>query len=365
MPSLVLHDFHGQLGARFATLNGFEAASDYGDPLRESRFLHQSAGWIDLEFRSRICLLGEDRVSFLNGQVSNDVKALHAGEGCYAALVNSKGKMECDLNVFLLPEEILLDFEPGYRDGVIQRLEHYIVADDVQVVDVCPHYSLISIQGPKAPQAVEALSWELSIPLKQRSLSRQVVPHVGEVYLVRHARLGTEGFDLFVPMENLEHAARQTLEATRSIGGGPCGWSSWEQVRIEKGIPRFGVDMNNSNLPPETGLDKQMISYTKGCYIGQEVIARIRTYGRVAKALRGLEIHNAVTPPPAQTKLLKEGKPVGYLTSSLYSPRLEKMIALAYVRKECNQPGQSLDLDLDLDREGNQAFATVVPLPFL
>ena len=116
--------------------------------------VHQSAGVLDLSCRSRICLTGADRVRFLHGQVTNDVKKLRVGEGCYAAITTNKGKMESDLNIFCLADELLLDFEPGLTEKISQRLEKFIVADDVQIADVAPHYGLLSVQGPKAEEVV-------------------------------------------------------------------------------------------------------------------------------------------------------------------------------------------------------------------
>src|SRR5205809_4959209 len=144
MEQLGLHEFHHGLGARFTTVNGAEVIADYGDALTEHSAVRQSAGVFDLSFRSRICLTGADRLRFLHGQVTNDVNRLRPGEGCYAALITAKGKMESDLNIHCLQDEVLLDFEPGLTETVSQRLDKYIIADDVQVVDVAPHYGLLS-----------------------------------------------------------------------------------------------------------------------------------------------------------------------------------------------------------------------------
>ncbi len=143
----MLHEFHNGLNARFTVLNGAEVVNDYGDRLAEHAALRETAGVIDLSFRSRICLTGTDRIRFLHGQVTNDVKKLRNGEGCYAAITNAKGKMESDLNIFALADELLLDFEPGLTGEISARLEKFIVADDVQIVDAAPHYGLLSVQG--------------------------------------------------------------------------------------------------------------------------------------------------------------------------------------------------------------------------
>src|SRR2546425_3705859 len=149
MTPLSLHQFHRGLDARFTEVHDMEVVDHYGEAMAEHSALRESAGVLDLSFRSRLCLTGADRQKFLNGQVTNNVKDLKVGEGCYAALVNAKGKMQSDLNIYVLEDEILLDFEPGYSAAVAQRLEKFIIAEDVQVVDVAPHYGLVSGPGAK------------------------------------------------------------------------------------------------------------------------------------------------------------------------------------------------------------------------
>src|SRR5256885_828048 len=161
MSPLSLHEFHQSLNALFTDVNGLEVVGHYGDPLAEHAALRDAAGILDLGFRSRLCLTGADRQKFLNGQVTNNVKDLKAGEGCYAALVNAKGRMQSDLNIYILADEILLDFEPGYGATVAQRLEKYIIADDVQVVNVAAHYGLISVQGPEASEVIKVAGSEV------------------------------------------------------------------------------------------------------------------------------------------------------------------------------------------------------------
>src|SRR3989454_7772442 len=159
MNALELHKIHDGLNARFTEVGGMEVVEHYGDPLAEHAALHEAVGLLDLSFRSRLCLTGADRQKFLNGQVTNNVKDLKIGEGCYAALVNAKGRMQSDLNLYLLENEILLDFEPGYGAAVAQRLEKNIIAADGEGGGVAPHYGLLSGQGPKA---IEALTKNLA-----------------------------------------------------------------------------------------------------------------------------------------------------------------------------------------------------------
>jgi len=264
MSQLALREFHQGLNARFAEVNGMEVVNDYGDPLAEHAALHAAAGVLDLSFRSRLCLTGADRQKFLNGQVTNNVKDLKTGEGCYAALVNAKGRMQSDLNIYILENEILLDFEPGLSAAVSQRLEKYIIADDVQVVDVAPHYGLVSVQGPKAGEVARQI--ELSVlPIKPMNFVSRKDLNLGEVYLINLVRAGTNGFDLFAPTAALGAVMDKLIAAAKAVGGRACGWQALETARIEAGIPRYSADMDETNLAPEAGIEERAISYSKGC----------------------------------------------------------------------------------------------------
>jgi folate-binding protein YgfZ len=362
MQLLNLHEFHSTLGGRFVDVKGVEAVADYGDALGEHAALTAKAGVLDLGFRGRLCLTGTDRVRFLHGQVTNDIKSLKTGESCYAALVTAKGRMQSDLYVYSLAEELLLDLEPGLTASVTERLERYIVADDVQVIDVAPHYGLLSVQGPQSAAVVSSIAVMAKPPSEPFRYSKIVDPALGEIHVARQPRLGSEGFDLFVPVAALGRVAEKLVEASRSLGGRTCGWQALEMARIEAGIPRFGQDMDENNLPQECGIEARSVSYTKGCYIGQEVLNRIHTLGHVNRELRGLRLADHLTSLPQKgDRLFHAGKEMGSITSALASPRLKQNIALAQVRRESTQMGTELTLRT---AEGESA-ARVVELPFI
>jgi len=359
---IALREFHQCLNASFAALNGVEVVADYGDVLVEHTALCESAGVLDLSFRSRLCLTGADRVRFLHGQITNDVKKLRVGEGCYAALTTAKGRMQSDLNVFVLPDELLLDFEPGYAVTVAQRLEKYIVADDVQVVDVAPLYGLLSVQGPKSDAVVRAVEWFNDVPAKPFESLKLSEPTLGEIYLMNNSRLGRVGFDLFVPSAGLASVADKLVAAARNIGGRAVGWNAFEIARIEAGIPRFGVDMDETNLPQECGIEDRAVSYNKGCYIGQEVINRIHSMGHVNRELRGLRLADDLKSLPLTgDKLFHGDKEVGHITSVIHSPKLKANLALGYVRREAGMKGT----DLKLRSAVGDSKARIVEWPFI
>jgi folate-binding protein YgfZ len=362
MIPLPLHDFHQQLNARSFDLEGMEAVRDYGNPQAEHHAFLTTAGIVDFSFRGRLCLSGADRVRFLHGQVTNDVKRLKEGAGCYAALVNSKGKMQSDLNIYCLQDELLLDFEPGLVQLVTQRLEKYIVADDVQVVDVAPHYGLLSVQGPAAePLLRQALALE-ALPSAPLLFHKSTDPERGEMYVMNQPRLRTAGFDLFVPLTSLAAVAESLMSAAKTCGAVPSGWLAFETARVEAGIPRFGADMDESTLPLESGIEARAVSYSKGCYVGQEIINRIHTIGHVNRQLAGLRFADPLQTLPAKgEKLFHAGKQAGHVTSAVQSFALNTPIALGYVRREVNRIGT----ELTLGSGDQECTATIAELPFV
>jgi folate-binding protein YgfZ len=345
-----------------AKLSGVELAGNYGDVRAEHQALCESAGILDFSIRGRLCIAGGDRVRFLHGQVTNDVKSLRVGEGCCAALVTAKGKMQSDLNIYCLPEELLLDFEPGLTAIVSERLQKYVIADDVQIIDVAPNYGLLSVQGPKAEAIIRAAGIGDDLPARPFGFVRKPETDFGELHVMNQPRLGTSGFDLLAAADQVEALRKKLIGAAKSGGGRECGAEAFEIARIEAGIPRFGADMDETINPLEAGLETRAISFSKGCYIGQEVISRIRTYSEVAKALRGLRLADDLKSLPKKgDKLFHDGKEAGFITSATVSPRLKANIALGYVKREMNQLGTELMLRT---AEG-ETRARIVELPFV
>jgi folate-binding protein YgfZ len=357
----LLHDYHQILGAHFTTVNGVETVADYGDPETEQTRLRSTAGILDLSCRGRLCLTGADRARFLHGQVTNDIKRLGSGEGCYTAIVDAKGKLQADATIFCLPEELLLDLEPGLNTAVAQRLEKFLVADDVQIVDVTALYGLLSVQGPKAEEVVRAAGLTSALPAREFNAVQLSDPRLGETYLVNLPRLATSGFDLFAPAQSQVNLTQRLLAAAGSIGGGAVGWQALETVRVEAGIPRFGVDMDQANFPQEAGIDGRAVSYNKGCYVGQETLNRIHTMGHVNRLLCGLRWASDLASLPAKgDPLYLTGREVGYITSAVRSAHLHANLALGYVRREASQPGTRLTL-----RAGqSETSIGIVELPF-
>lgn len=342
-------------------INGAKVVAHYGEPLAEHAALRQAAAVLDLSSRGRLCVLGRDRERFLNGQVTNDVRALQPGQGCYAAVVNAKGRMEGDAFIYRLADEFLLDSEPGSGPALTQRLTRFVIADDVQIADAAPHYGLWSVQGPRAAAVLGALGLVEEPPTRPLGFITHRHPDFGDLYVMNQPRVGLTGFDLFVPLPAMEAVGERLLGVARAHGGRLAGWEALETARIEAGIPRFGADMDSTTLPPEAGLGTRAISYTKGCFIGQEVLARIRTYGHVNRTLCGLRLADALTELPARgDALLKNGREVGHVTSAARSPVWKANLALGYVHRDHTTVGTTLSLR---SRTG-ESPVQIVLLPF-
>jgi folate-binding protein YgfZ len=253
--------------------------------------------------------------------------------------------VQTDLNIYVLPDEILLDFEPGYTASVSRRLEQFVIAEEVQVVDAAPFYGMLSVQGPRSAEVMETWGWGADRPSVTGDIRCWRREGWGDLYLACQPRLGTRGFDLFLPLEAIAEVSRGLEEAVRAVGGLSGGADAFEVARVESGIPRYGVDLDDSNLAPETGMESRAICYTKGCYVGQEVIARIRTYGQVARQLKQLRLPEGLAALPGRgERLFRNGREVGSVTSAVHSVRERSNLALGYVRREAALAGTELQL---------------------
>ena len=343
-----LREAHETLGARF---DG-ERILGYGTPESEGRALRETCGLCDRSERGKLRLTGSERVSFLHGQVSNDVKSLEPGRGCYTALLTPKGHMLGDGRILLRSDDALFDTEPGQQAAVQKLLEHHLISEDVELSDVTGSYALFSLLGPASPEVVaSALGGTRPHLDEHRHCDRQGVLVVG-------SKLGAlEGLDLFVPADRAALVLGSLLERGQPLGIAPVGLEAWEIARVEQGVPRFGADLDEETIPLEANLTERALSFTKGCYVGQEVIARASFRGGVRRKLVGFRLSEG--PLPAAKTLFKavgDTKNAGELATCLVSPRFGP-IALGYARREYQAQGTEL-----VSAEGRKV--TVCALPF-
>ena len=311
--------------------------------------VHDGAGLLDRRPRGRLLLTGADRRSYLQGLLTNDIAALSAGQGCYAALLTAQGRMLSDMRVSELGDRILIDLPGATAESVRQRLAGFIFSEDVEVRDAAADLAQLGVYGPKAASILASLLSPSSRErLEQMAIDSNEQLRFGDtpVTVVRSDDYGVAGFEVFV--STLE--AGRLSDAVRAAGAKDLTADAVEVTRIEAGRPEFGADMDEQTIPLEAGLLDRAISLTKGCYVGQEVIVRVlhRGAGRVAKRLVKLAFDAALETPPAPgTSLHIDGRESGRITSAARSPRLGRVVALGYLSREdadaARQPAAAID----------------------
>jgi glycine cleavage system T protein len=352
-----LATLHESNGAQFLESNGWLLPAQFGNSTAEYAAVRSAVGFIDLSHRGLLQLTGADRVSFLQGMVSNDVKALNPGEGQYATVLNQQGKVLADTRVLCSENSLYLDVWEILKDKIAEHLNRYLVADEVEIADRTDGYAIISLQGPHAELCLRTLVGQADLPGRLAD-HRMVNTDGAQVCVVRASSTGETGFDLIIPKSHLLNIAQQLTVAGKEFSGAWVGEEAHNILRVEAGIPRYGVDFTEDNLLLEVGLD-HAVSFTKGCYLGQEVVERIRSRGHVNKKLVGLLLEGRE--PANRGDPIFAGKPVGTITSSVYSPALGQPVALGYVYKDYWSP----DTRLSLDHNGVSIEAKVAALPFV
>ncbi len=332
------YDLQRARGARFEPHQSWEIAQHYGAPSEEYEALRASAGAIDLSYLGLLRATGTDRTRYLHGMLSNDIKKLTPGKGCHATLLTNQGHMESDLYVYAFREDIYMECPPAGKDRILANLTKYLVGDAVELEDLSGKMGILSIQGSRSREAMQelvGLSLEGLDLLEHSAIERQ-----GSFQVVIHRdRCGCDGYDLWLPRNELRETWDQWIRSERIT---PVGYEPLNWLRTEAGIPWYGVDMDDHDLPLEFGLGTA-ISLNKGCYRGQEIMARITYRGHLNRGFCGIAVHQSYIPPRG-TEVRAQGGKIGKVTSAIFSPRLHCPLALAVLKNEFLKPGTSVGL---------------------
>jgi tRNA-modifying protein YgfZ len=344
------------------------------------------AAWFARPTEGRLLVGGPDRASWLQGLLTNDVAALGAGRGCYAAHLTPQGRMVSDMRLLETGHEILMDVPESTRQLLLDRFDLFLITEDVRLSDVTQTLARLTVVGPGAAAALEAAlpraglalaAWgaEGGEPARLDRLGEHThvrvtgddaagpsVLEAGHGLVAATLDAGVSGFDVYLPPGRLA-ALTGALEGSGAVAGDDA---VFELLRIEAGRPRFGADMDTDTIPLEAGLEDRAISFTKGCYVGQEIIVRVRDrgHGRVARRLVGLRVEAPEALEAGDVRgatLARGGKDVGKVTSAARSPRLGEVVALGFVHREAALEG----LELDLAAPAGPLRARVTGLPFV
>jgi folate-binding protein YgfZ len=355
-----LHDNAQAAGARFVEVAGYQVPASYGDPFAEYRQARSGAALFDVSHRGKLELTGPDAPNFLHNLCTNDVVNLPLGAGCEAFFTSAKAKVIAHALVYHVRiaagrDALWLDIDPGQSTRLIQHLDHFLISEQVEFADRTADFAELHLAGPQARAVLERALGEAIPDLGPLEHMERTFGENATCHIRRHDPLGLPGYDLVC----LRQRAAEVWQRLTAAGATPAGLDAYEMLRVEAGTPVYGIDIDENRFVVEVGRS-DAISYTKGCYLGQEpiVMARDRA-GHVNRRFRGLRLRDG-KPLPAGTKLLApDGKEAGIVTSSLVSPRLGG-IALGYVRRGHEQPGTVLEAE----PAGSGRRAVVEELPF-
>jgi folate-binding protein YgfZ len=338
---------------RVAEYRGAVTPACFADPQKEFAALLHGCGIYDLGFRARISLTGNDRVRWLNGMVTNNIRDLAAGHGIYAFLLNPQGRILGDMVVYNLGESLMVETDRSQAEKIVATFNHYIIMDDVEVTNVGQLQTTLGVTGPKSRAILNAAGIEVPElqPLQMITPRCKCDCGCSECTVVRGADAKRESCEIWLAPQDVS----KTWHALIAAGATPVGSEALEVQRIVTGIPLYGVDIRERDLPQETE-QMRALNFNKGCYVGQEIVERIRSRGNVHRTFTGFLMEGAAT-IAGGTKIVSGEKEAGEVTSVavLRTPSGERTVALGYIRREVGAPGREVTI--------GAVKGTVVQLP--
>jgi folate-binding protein YgfZ len=334
-----LYDRLVSAGARMGEYCGAETARSFGDGKAEYRTLLTDCGVYDLGWRAKIVLTGSDRLRWANGIVTNNVRDLPEGRGNYSFMLNAQGRIQSDLYVYNMGDHLMVDTELWQTPNILQLFDKFIIMDDVEVADISDKLTALAVQGPKSLDILRALGLAVADDVEPFKVAQMVWNGIGLSITRMESKIAIT-FELWLASENVP----KLWDAIVAAGAKPVGTDALEMFRVAAGVPRYGVDITDKYIPQETE-QFHALHFSKGCYLGQEIVERVRSRGAVNRHFTGYKLDGR--PPKNGSEVQVDGKKVGEITSALSVPTNdgEKTFALGYVRKEMGAPGTKVQVD--------------------
>jgi folate-binding protein YgfZ len=335
---------HRAAGAEIAPYFGTQLPARFGAVTEEHRLARRKVALLDTNFRAVFSLAGPDRVRYLNAVLTSNVRDLVPGEGAIGLLLNAQGHILAELETLALDDRLMVLGHKLVRQRTADTLDKFIIMDDATLADETEESGTLAIEGPAAPDVVRGLTGIELEKLPARG-------HAGTVLrgdsveipcrVIHHSLYGFPGAEFLLQRGDLAAAWAALEGLVRACGGTPVGYRTLNALRLEAGVPWFGADFDERHIPHEAGLEGSHISFTKGCYTGQEIVERVRSRGHVNRRLSGLQFGSAEPPEPGAA-LLAAGSEAGRVTSAAFSPLRGAAIGLGYLRAEHSRPGSVL-----------------------
>jgi folate-binding protein YgfZ len=327
---------HLAAGAKMGVWFGCALPDHFGDEAAEYRRARDTVALIDKNYRAYLSFTGPDRVRYLNAILTNNIKDLPADHGNVSLLLNPQGHILAEIETYAFADRLLCVSHVMIRERLIEWLDKYIIMDDVTLTDETPRYGTLALEGPKAAAIVQELSGVDVTKFEDLSSHDSAVGSI-PCRIVRRSPGGVPGAEFVAESGKLPELWQILSDAARKRGGGPIGYAALSATRLAQGIPWFGYDFGEKQIPHEAGLQDSHISYTKGCYTGQEIVERVRSRGQVNRQRVRLAFSGDVVPEP-EAPLTNGGKEVGYVTRAARTWDPHRILGMAYVRKEATAP---------------------------
>ena len=334
---------HRKQNAQVGEFNGCELPEIFSGCDTEYSVARTHVALFDTNWKATWMMGGHDRVQYLHNVTSNDVKRLAEGRGALALLLNPQGHILAELEIYALPEKLLVRSHASERERTLATLKKYIIGSKVEIEDVTERVGSFAIEGPQSADAVRQLAGGDIEGMPDLAI-REIAIDGRSAWLLRRSHFDAPGAEFIVPRENLATAWSKALTIVKSLAGAPIGSLVLNALRLEAGVPWFPADFNDGMIPHEAALENTHISFNKGCYTGQEIVERVRSRGHVNRKRVSLKF-SISKPPAAGTKLRAGGAEAGFVTSAAYSPAAESAIGMGYVRREHFSPGSVLEFD--------------------
>lgn len=347
-----------KLGGRFGLVDGREVVLSYSTPGSEYRLVRDHVGVVDLSHCGIIKVSGSEAEKFLNGLVTNDVKSLSKGCGMRAGFLTGHGKVRALCRILGLGDSYLIINDPQTHDKVYQYVFPFSYAGDFKVEDVTTQYAMLSVQGPKSLLVLKEVCFEPVSSMDEHQWSDAIIGGHNTM-VVKSSLTGDAGYDILAPIDAAVDVWDFILLKGGFHGIRPFGLEAFDLLRFEAGVPRYGIDVDESNMMLEIGLG-DAVSFTKGCYTGQEAVAMATYRGHVSKKLSGLALEGDAVPARGD-KVLSQTREVGTVTSAMRSDGLGRVIAMAYIKYGFFEPGSPLEIQ----NEHGPLQATIVEMPFV
>jgi folate-binding protein YgfZ len=352
MSVMTLQDKLTASGAALGTYRGAETPTSFGNPATEFRALLDGCGLYDMSWQAKLVLTGEDRVRWLNGMVTNNVRDLAVGHGVYNFLLTAQGRIVADLVSYNRGDYLLVTSDRAQMPAITEMFDRYIIMDDVELADVSDKLSAVGLAGPKAVEVLQKAGIEFPQLPKEGNYgapadtSKLEPGHVVDakwrdigISVARNTHPNMDSYEIWFAAEQSPTVWDTLTEA----GATPVGSEALEWYRIVRGVPRYGLDLSQRDLPQETE-QKHALNFTKGCYIGQEIVERIRARAILHRTFTGFLVEG--DPPLTGTKVQSDGKNIGEITSAAHVPfpSGERTVALGYLRREFETPGTAVQV---------------------